>query len=160
MINFPDSPSEGQTFSSGSASWVYTAGKWIAAPAASKYVVGCFAPGVLTASQILLVHRVSKAVTLPANFASYAGYASQASGTAAATASTVITVAKALAASPTTFSNVGTITFAAGGTVPTFATSGGAAVAFAAGDVLRLAAPSSADATFAGFSATIVMQEQ
>jgi hypothetical protein len=160
MINFPDAPAEGQVYSAGTASWLYTGGKWTAAPAApGKYVVGCFVPGTLTASQALLVHRVSKAVTLPANFAAYAGYASQAGGTAAATASTVITVARALAASPTGFSDVGTIIFAAGGTTPTFATSAGAAVAFAQGDVLRLAAPASADATFAGFSATIVMQE-
>jgi hypothetical protein len=151
MINFPDAPGEGQLFTSGAASWVYTAGRWLAAStAAAKYVVGCFVPGVLTASQVLLVHRVAKAVTLPANFAAVAGYASQAGGTAA----------KALAASPTSFSNIGTITFAAGGTVPAFATSGGAAVAFAQGDVLRLAAPASADATFAGFSATVAMQEQ
>jgi hypothetical protein len=106
MINFPDAPAEGQVYSAGTASWLYTGGKWTAAPAApGKYVVGCFVPGTLTASQALLVHRVSKAVTLPANFAAYAGYASQAGGTAAATASTVITVARALAASPTGFSD-------------------------------------------------------
>jgi hypothetical protein len=161
MINFPDAPGEGQVFTSGAASWVYTAGRWLAAStAAAKYVVGCFVPGVLTASQVLLVHRVAKAVTLPANFAAVAGYASQAGGTANATASTVVTAARALAASPTSFSTVGTITFAAGGTVPAFATSAGAAVAFAAGDVLRLIGPASADATFAGFSATVAMQEQ
>jgi hypothetical protein len=125
---------------------------------ALKYVVGCFVPGLMTASQILLVHRFSKAVTLPANFGAYGGYASQASGTANATASTVVTASRALAASPTTFSNVGTVTFAAGGTVPTFVTTSGA-VAFAQGDLLRLSGPATADTTFAGFACTIVTQE-
>jgi hypothetical protein len=158
LINLPSAPSEGQIFTSGASSWVYSSGRWLAAPEAqSKYVIGCFVPGLMTAAQVLLVHRLSKAVTLPANFGSYSGYASQASGTAAATASTVVTASRALAASPTTFSNVGTITIAAGGVVPTFATSG--AVAFAQGDLLRLSGPATADTTFAGFACTIVTQE-
>lgn len=159
MINFPDSPSEGQTFTSGDSSWTYSSGRWLAAPAAqSKYVIGCFVPGLMTASQILLVHCFSKAVTLPSNFGAYSGYASQASGTAAATASTIITAARALAASPTSFTTIGTITFAAGSVVPTFATTSGA-VSFAQGDLLRLSGPGTADATLAGFSATLVARE-
>jgi hypothetical protein len=132
---------------------------WGNVAVALKYVVGAFVPGVLTANQLLLVHRVGKAITIPANFGAYAGYISQASGTVAATASTVITVARALSATPTSFTTVGTITFGAGGLIPTFATTGGTAVSYAQGDLLRLTAPASPDATFAGFACTLVAQE-
>lgn len=130
------------------------------ATVAAKYVVSCFVPGSLTASQRLLYHRFSKAVTFPANFgATTQGHTSEAGGSTNATASTVINVDKALAASPNTFTTIGTITIAAGSITPTFATTGGTAVAFAQGDVLRLMAPSSADATFADFYATIAASE-
>jgi hypothetical protein len=83
----------------------------------------------------------------------------EAGGTANATASTVITVARALAASPNTFSNVGTITFAAGTVTPTFATSSGTAVNFAVGDRMSLTGPASPDATFANFYCSLVASE-
>ena len=67
--------------------------------------------------------------------------------------------AKATAAAPGTFSGVGTITIAAGALVGTFATSGGADMTFAQGDSLSLVGPASPDATFAGFSATLVGYE-
>jgi hypothetical protein len=125
-----------------------------------KYIVSAFGgSAVLTNSQVLLLHRVSKAITCPANFGSYLGHNSQAGGSANATASTAITVDKAPTATPNTFSNVGTITIGAGGVTPTFATSGGAAVTFAQGDVLRVIGPGSADATFAGFYSTLVCRE-
>lgn len=47
-------------------------------------------------------------------------------------------------------SEVGTITFAAAGTVPTLATAGGTAQAFAAGDFIDVKGPVTADATLAG----------
>lgn len=122
----------------------------------AKYNIGIFVPGVMTASQKLVYHRFSKAVTIPANFGAYLGHASEAGGSANATASTVINIDKAASASPNTFSNVGTITIGAGGVTPTFATSGGTAVTFAQGDVLRAVGPASADATFADFYATLV----
>lgn len=162
MIDFPASPTTGDTYTVGSLTWQWDSVKWSAAPTwmslPAKYILGGFVPGLITANQILLVHRFSRAVTLPANFGAYSGYASQASGTAAATASTVITAARALAASPATFNNVGTVTFAAGGIVPTFVTTSGA-ISFAQGDLLRLSGPATADATFAGFACTIVTQE-
>lgn len=105
------------------------------------------------------MHRVGKAITLPANFASYLGYASTAGGSVNATASTVLTVARALNASPTVFVTIGTITFAAGSVAPTFATSGGTAISLALGDVIRLTAPASPDATFADFYCALVGAE-
>jgi hypothetical protein len=123
-----------------------------------KYNISFSVPGVPTASYAV-DHQFSKAVTIGANFASYLGHASQARGSANATASTVITVQKATAAAPNTFSNVGTITFAAGTVTPTFATSGGTIVSYAQGDTLRLLFPVTPDATFAGFASTIVSFE-
>lgn len=158
-LDFPASPSVGQAYSSGALSWTFDGTKWVAGAAKAKYIIGCFVPGVLTASQQLLLHRFSKAVTIPANFGGYLGHASEARGTANATASTAIAVQKATSAAPGTFSNVGTVTIAAGALVGTFATSGGADVAFAQGDTLALVAPASPDATFAGFSATLVGYE-
>jgi hypothetical protein len=131
------------------------------AGAAAKYVIAfSFVGGVLAASQLLGLHKVSKAITIPANFGSYSGHASQAGATANATGSTVLTVARAVAASPNTFSAIGTITIASGGITPTFATSGGTAVNVAQGDVLRLTGPSTADATLANVYVTLVAQEQ
>jgi hypothetical protein len=104
---------------------------------------------VLGSSQLLGMHKMARAATFPANFAG-----SQAGGSAAATASVVVTVERALAASPTTFSSVGTITIAAGTITPTFASSG--IVAPAIGDVLRVVGPAVADLTFANFYCTIV----
>lgn len=128
--------------------------------ARKKHVVSANAlTGVLTNSQVLLLHGLDVACTLPANLTAFRGSASRAGGSANATASTVVKIQKALAASPNSFSDVGTITFGAGTVTPTFATSGGSAVSFAQGDVLRLIGPASADATFADFYATIVMQE-
>lgn len=124
-----------------------------------KYVIAAGVSGVLTASQDLLLHRFAVGITFPANFGSYLGLSSQAGGTANATGSTVINVDKALTGSPNSFSNVGSITIGAGGVTPTFATVGAAEVTFAAGDVLRLRGPASADATFAGFYATLVGHE-
>jgi hypothetical protein len=109
-----------------------------------------------TASQVIGHHRFSRGVTIPANFGAYLGDASQAGGSAVATASTVFSVEKAASATPNSFSQVGTITIAAGTVTPTFASSGGTAIALAQGDVMRIVAPASPDATFAGFYATII----
>lgn len=159
MINFPDSPTVGQVFTSGAASWSWDGTKWAAGGSNARYIVACFVPGLMTASQILLDHRVSKAVTFPANFGGYLGHTSEARGSANATASTAIDVQRATSAAPGTFTSVGTITIAAGAMVGTFASSGGAAVSFAQGDTLALIAPATPDATFAGLAATLVGYE-
>ena len=159
MIDFPASPTTNQIFASGAASWRWDGSKWLAQGAGARYVVACFVPGVPTASQLLLEHRVSKAIEIPANFGAALGHASQARGTVAATASTTIVVRKATSAAPGTFSDVGTIVIAAAALVGTFATSGGAAVSFAAGDTLALVAPATPDTTFANFAATLAAVE-
>lgn len=113
-----------------------------------------FVGGVLPANQLLGVHCFTKAVTFAANFA-----ASEAGGTANATAETVIAVDRALAVSANAWTNIGSITFAAGGVTPTFATLGGDEVSFAIGDRMRLVAPAVPDATFANFYASLVARE-
>jgi hypothetical protein len=133
---------------------VYVGGAWAAQR--PRWVAGCFVPGTMTASQYLLVQRISKAVTFPANFGAYLGHLSEARGTVNATASMAIDVQRALNATPGTFASVGTITIAAGAQLATFATSGGAAVTFAQGDTLALVAPATPDATFANLAATLV----
>lgn len=136
---------------------VYIGGTWTAQR--PRYITGCFVPGTLTSSQLLLVHNFTKAVTIPANFGAYLGHISRARGTVAATSSVAIDVQRSAAASPGTFASVGTITFAASAFAATFSSAGGADIAFALGDALALIAPSSADATFANFAATLVGYE-
>jgi len=123
----------------------------------TKYVVGCYVPGVLTASQSLLYHRFTKAITIPANLGVYSGHTTVAGGGVAATGSTAIVLQKATAAAPTSFSTVATITIAAASATGTMSTQ--AAIAFAQGDVLRVQAPASADATFADFHMSLVGSE-
>lgn len=133
-----------------------TSTQWIVANSLTgsvpAYSVGfSFVGGVLSNTQLLGVHRFSRAVVFPGNFSG-----STAGAMAVATGSTVIAVARALAATPTTFAAVGTITIAAGTITPTFATTGGATVSCAAGDVLSLTGPATADATLANFYCTLV----
>jgi hypothetical protein len=119
-----------------------------------RYHLGAYVPGQMSASQNLLFHRFSKGVTIPANFGAYLGHVSEAGGMVGATASTVIQIAKAVAATPTTFTNVASITFAAGAVLGTFSTQ--AAITFAQGDLIRLRGPATADVTFSDFTATIM----
>lgn len=150
----------GFTLGSSSINWIEVAGtNVVTTTGGAKYVVSAFVPGVMIASQRLLYHKVSKAITFPANFGSYVGHTSEGGGSANATGSTVINVDKAPAGTPNTFSNIGTITFGAGAVTPTFATSGGTTVNFAQGDVLRMVGPATPDGTFADFYATLVGYE-
>jgi hypothetical protein len=108
------------------------------------YLPSAFFPSTPTASAILLLHPVAEAITFAANFAG-----STFTATANATGATVFTINKALAASPNTFSAIGTATIGAGGITCTFASTGGTSKTFAAGDVLQIVAPASPDATLA-----------
>lgn len=119
-----------------------------------KYVIGAYVPGTMTASQNLLFHKFSKAVTLPANLGAWLGHTSEAGGSVAATASAVMTLAQAAAGAPTTFANVATITFAAGSVTGTMSTQ--AAISFAQGDILRVRGPATPDASFADLQLTLV----
>jgi hypothetical protein len=96
-----------------------------------------FCPGLLTASVILVRVPVARAVSFAANFAGCVGKAS-----ANATASTAFDIQKNGA-------SVGTMTFAAGASSATFVSAAGAAVNFAAGDVLAVIAPATPDTTLA-----------
>lgn len=109
----------------------------------SPYDIACFFPGTPPASQVLLRYTATRALSFPANLS-----ASQGSCATAPTANVSIDVQK-------NGSAVGTISIAAGATTATFTTAGGAAFSLAAGDVLRLVAPSSADATLANLSITL-----
>lgn len=99
--------------------------------------VHAFYPGIPTDGATVLRVPVARAVGFVANFAG-----SYFSASANATAQAVFTVRK-------NGSSIGTVTIAAGTITATFASSGGAAQSFAAGDVLSLTAPSTADATLA-----------
>jgi hypothetical protein len=106
------------------------------------------------ASQNLLYHRFSKAVTLPANLGAYLGHTSEAGGAVAATASTTVTLARALAGTPTTFAAVASVAIGAGSVNGVFSTQ--AAISFAQGDILRAQGPATPDATFGDFHCTLV----
>lgn len=130
-------------------------------PPNPKYPLGISAPsGPYTNSQAIFHHKFATDITLPANFGAYLGQSSKAGGTANATGSTVFNVDKAPAATPNTFSNIGTLTVGAAGVTVTPATSGGAAIDFDEDDVIRIVGPASADATFAGLYATLITQER
>lgn len=126
--------------------------------AAGLYALAISSPQTNTyaASQIICHHPFPTAVIFPANFGPYNALASQAGGSVNATASTVISVEKALAASPNTFSPIGTITIAAGTVTPTFATAGGTEQSFAQSDVARFVMPVSPDASFVGFYCNMI----
>jgi hypothetical protein len=124
-----------------------------------RYNIGCFVPGTLGTNQTLLLHKFAKDITFPANFGTYLGQLSEASAGTAATASDVIWLEKALSATPTTFASIGTVTFAAGANAGTFASVGGFIQQAARGDVLRVRAPASADATLGDFFMTLVGYE-
>jgi hypothetical protein len=100
-----------------------------------------FIGGQPTSSQEEFRYIFDRAVTLPANFSG-----SQGSVRVNPTASYTETVKK-------NGSTIGTIVTNTSGT-PTFATSGGAAASFAAGDILTVIAPSGTDATVAGIART------
>ena len=91
-----------------------------------------------------LRYTMTRALTFPANFAG-----SAAAAAATATASTTMDIQK-------NGVSCGTITFALGAAVATFVSSGGAAVSFAAGDILGIVAQASQDATLADIAVSLV----
>lgn len=102
-----------------------------------------FFPGAPTASAIVAQVVAARPLFFPGNLSGSEGY-----GKTAATASTVFDVKKNGA-------SVGSITFAASGTVPTFLTTSGAAISLASGDRLEVVAPATPDATLANISFTL-----
>lgn len=114
------------------------------APVAQPYDVFTFYPGVPSNSAKMFRSKIPRAVTFAGNFSG-----SYFTATVSATGSSVFDIQKNGA-------SIGTCTIAASGTTPTFATSGGTAVSFAAGDVLEIICPTTADATLANPSITLV----
>jgi len=174
-LDFPNSPTLGQIFNGGGGSWLWDGTKWVSAIASlpqgvegdvlvfqgtewtaqrPRYLVSCYVPTLLVANQFLLFHRFPKSVTFPTNFGAYLGLLSEAASGTAATASTVLTIAKA---APVTFTDVGSVTFSGGSSMGAFASSG--PVVFAQGDIMRIRAPSTADATLSDVFLTIVGYE-
>lgn len=107
----------------------------------TSYNIAVSITGVMVNSEVLLQYVFPQAVKLPASLTG-----SQAKAGTAATASTVVTINK-------NGSSIGTITWAISGTVATFSFS--SAISFAAGDILSLVAPVSADATLANVGITL-----
>jgi len=131
VIDFPSSPTTGQTFQPvvGGPAWRFDSVKWVAQGASTPYTIAFDIPGVLALGAVF-AHVFGNAVAFPVNFAG-----SQARGSANATGSPVVTFSRSLAASPLSFSNIGTLTIAAGTTNPTFVAA--SATSFAVGDTLR-----------------------
>jgi len=146
MIDFPGSPTTGQIFTVGGVSWKFDGTKWVAQGAASPYLVGFDVPGVLTAGAVF-AHVFAAPAAFAVNFAG-----SQARGSANAAGTPLITFAKALAASPLSFSNIGTLTFAAGTVTPAWVAA--SAPGFAVGDTIR-GLVTTGDTTFADLYLTL-----
>lgn len=120
-------------------------GAWATVPAGgggdARYFTA-FAGGVLIASETLFAHVFAAAGSLPAGLAG-----SRARAGVAANGAATLSVRK-------NGTEVGTISFAAGATTATFAMA--SATAFAAGDLLSITAPGTADATLADVALTLV----
>lgn len=112
-----------------------------AAAVSRPYDVGVFFSGVLTASEKLIRFNYVRAVDLAAGLAG-----SRVTAAVAATATADFDVRK-------NGSSIGTIRFAAAGTVATFV--GISATSFVANDLLEVVAPGTPDATLADVSFTI-----
>lgn len=106
-------------------------------PLAQPFDAHAFYPGVPSASAKVLRVPIARAVTFAANFSG-----SYFAASANATATTVFDVQK-------NGSSIGSVSIAAGGTTATFTTTSGTSKSFAAGDVLAIIAPGTADATLA-----------
>ena len=146
MIDFPAGPTLNQIFTVGDASWRWDGTKWLAQGAALSYLVGFDIPGILTLNAVF-AHVFAAAVAFPLHFSG-----SQARGSVAAAGSPVVTFSKAVAASPLSFSNIGTMTITAGTTNPTFITA--SPPSFATGDTIR-GLVTTGDASFADLYLTL-----
>lgn len=107
------------------------------APLSQPFDLTAFYPGVPSTSAKITRIPVARAITFPANFSG-----SYAKAATAATASTAIDVQN-------NGTTIGTITFAAAGSVATFTTVSGTSKSLVAGDILSIIAPGTADATLA-----------
>jgi hypothetical protein len=105
------------------------------------YDIALFAAGVMAASEVILRFTATRAFSIAA-----AASGSKASAGTAATASTILNLKK-------NGSSFGTLEFAAAATVGVFTQ--GTLVNFAAGDVIQISGPATADATLANISISL-----
>ncbi|WP_022684565.1 hypothetical protein [Sphingobium bisphenolivorans] len=117
--------------------------------AARTYRIGFFITTAPSASEVLLLHIVSDACTLPANFSTSRGAVG-----ANPAGSFVLDVQQQVNATGA-FSSIGTITISTGGAF-TFATTSGTAKSIAAGDVIKVVGPATPDASIANVAVTLV----
>jgi hypothetical protein len=121
---------------------VYTGSAWtVLAGAGQAYDVGSFIETAPTASQVVLRHVFARSVVFAAGLAP-----SQGKAEVAATAQTDFDIQKA-------GSSVGTMRFAASGTSASFIMA--SQQTFAAGDILKVVAPATPDATLANITFTL-----
>jgi hypothetical protein len=107
------------------------------------------------ASQEIFRFNVRHTLNFPANFSGTVGgisCISAGSGKTAATASTTFIVNRITSGVTT---QIGTIVFAAAGTVPTFTTPSGATETLNVADILTVVGPATADVTLANWAVTL-----
>lgn len=107
-----------------------------------RYEVTNFDSDTPGSAEVIFELIFTQSVTFPSGFSG-----SRAKASTAATALSVYTIKK-------NGSSIGTLTFASSGTTGTFAMA--SSTTFAAGDILRISAPSPADATLAGVKLNLV----
>jgi hypothetical protein len=108
------------------------------------------------ASQEIFRYNVRRTLNFPANFSGTVGgisCISAGSAKVAATGSTTFIVNRITSGVTT---QIGTIVFAAAGTVPTFTTTGGAAQTLSNGDILTIVGPVTPDGTLSNWGVTLV----
>lgn len=117
------------------------------------YVPSVFYPGTMKTSAVIMMrHTFVEDCTLPANCAGSKG-----GGEADATATTVYKLQRSLAASPDTYVDIGSVSYAAGTHIPTFSTASGVDYTFAIGDTMRVVGPDVPDLTLSDTNFTILL---
>jgi len=127
----------------------YNGSSWGIAGGSGLRLIAFFFTSAPTASEVLALYIAADAFAIPANMG----------GTKVAVGSNpgatfAIDVQRALAATPTSFSTIATISISIGGVVTLTTTSGGSK-AIAPGDVLKFVAPSSADGSIANVAVNV-----
>lgn len=117
------------------------------------YVPSVYYPGTMKTSAVtMLRHTFVEDCILPANAVGSAGGAEVDS-----TGSAVYKVQRSRAATPDTYVDVASVTYAAGTHIPTFATVGGTQRTFLKGDTMRIVSPDVADATLSDVNFTLLL---
>ncbi len=117
------------------------------------YAPAVYYPGTMKTSAVtMLRHTFVEDCTLPANCDG-----SQGGGEADATTTTVYKIQRSLAATPDTYVDVASISYASGTHIPTFSTASGVDYTFAAGDTMRIVGPDVPDLTLSDTNFTILL---